>query len=138
LIEIKKSINFEYVDEWIIVYDGNKIESNPCTFQGNNKLKEYVYKGEDISGNPQRNYALTKITKSEYFIILFIRRFILHPNLYTLLDNINSDKIYRFNQYNRIKGNNINVGFIDRAMVIITFNLCKNAITTFNLCKNGN
>ncbi len=24
LIEIKKSINFEYTDEWIIVYDGNK------------------------------------------------------------------------------------------------------------------
>jgi len=24
LIEIKKSINFEYIDEWIIVYVGNK------------------------------------------------------------------------------------------------------------------
>jgi len=27
-------------------------------------MKEYVYKGEDISGNPQRNYALTKTTNS--------------------------------------------------------------------------
>ena len=27
-------------------------------------MKEYVYKGEGISGNPQRNYALTKITNS--------------------------------------------------------------------------
>jgi hypothetical protein len=65
LIEIKKSINFEYTDEWIIVYDRNKIGSNPCIFQGNNKITEYVYKGEGISGisgNPQRNYALTKIT----------------------------------------------------------------------------
>ena len=26
LIEIKKSLNFEYIDEWIIVYDGNKIK----------------------------------------------------------------------------------------------------------------
>ena len=26
----KQSINFEYIDEWIIVYDGNKIGSNPC------------------------------------------------------------------------------------------------------------
>ena len=42
LIEIKKSLNFEYIDEWIIVYDGNKIESNPRIFQGNNKIKEYV------------------------------------------------------------------------------------------------
>jgi hypothetical protein len=29
------------------------------------------------------------------------------------------DKIYTFNQYNRIKGNNINVGYIDTTMVII-------------------
>ena len=26
--QIKQSINFEYVDEWIIVYDGNRIETN--------------------------------------------------------------------------------------------------------------
>ena len=26
LHEIKKSLNFEYIDEWIIVYDGNKIK----------------------------------------------------------------------------------------------------------------
>ena len=29
-------------------------------------------------------------------------------------------------QYNRIKGNYINVGYIDTAIVIIPFNLCKN------------
>ena len=62
LIEIKKSTSFECIDEWMIVYDGNKIKSNPCIFQGNNKIKEYVCKGEGILGNPQRNYALTKIT----------------------------------------------------------------------------
>ena len=44
--------------------NGNKIEATPCIFQGNNKMKEYVYKGEGISGNPQRNYALTQITNS--------------------------------------------------------------------------
>ena len=33
--KINQSINFEYVDEWIIVYDGNKIESNPCIFEEN-------------------------------------------------------------------------------------------------------
>ena len=50
------------------MYDGNKIESNPHIFQENNKVKEYIYKGEGISGNPKRNYALTKISK--YIIIL--------------------------------------------------------------------
>jgi hypothetical protein len=28
LIEINKSIIFDYIDEWIIVHDGNKIEYN--------------------------------------------------------------------------------------------------------------
>jgi predicted O-methyltransferase YrrM len=63
LLQIKSSINFDYVEEWIIVYDGSKILENPNLFgnQENKKIKEYVYKGEGISGNPQRNYALTKI-----------------------------------------------------------------------------
>jgi hypothetical protein len=33
------SINFKYIDEWIILYDGNKIESNPSIFEENKKLK---------------------------------------------------------------------------------------------------
>ena len=32
LLEIKKSSNFEYIEEWIIVYDGNRIETNPSRF----------------------------------------------------------------------------------------------------------
>jgi hypothetical protein len=35
-------------------------------------------------------------------------------------------KICTFNQYNRLKGNNISVGYIDTEMVMIQFNLCKN------------
>ena len=49
LLEIRISIHFESVDEWIIVYDGNKIESNPHVFQEkvtklkNMYIKEKVY-----------------------------------------------------------------------------------------------
>ena len=46
--------------------------------------------------------------------------------MYNLLDFIVNNTIYKFNQYNRIKGNNINIGYIDTAMVIIPFDLCKN------------
>jgi hypothetical protein len=35
LKKIKPSLNFENVDDWIIVYDGNKIKSNPCIFEEN-------------------------------------------------------------------------------------------------------
>ena len=51
LNKIKKSINFEYVDEWIIVYDGNRIETNPYIFKENEKIQEYVYKCTGLSGN---------------------------------------------------------------------------------------
>ena len=42
------------------------------------------------------------------------------------LDFIDNNTICTFNQYNRIKGNNVNIGYIDTAMIIIPCNLCKN------------
>jgi hypothetical protein len=128
LLKIKKSINFEYIEEWIIVYDGSKIFDNPKLFknQENNKIKEYVYNGEGISGNPQRNYALTKITNPNTLLYYLDDDNIIHPNFYRLLTIIDNTKIYTFNQYNRLKGNDICIGSIDTAMVIIPYNLCKN------------
>lgn len=128
LLEIKKSINFEYIEEWIIVYDGNKIINNPNLFknQENNKIKEYVFQGEGISGNPQRNYALTQISNEDTLIYYLDDDNVLHPNIYKLLNIIDNDKMYTFNQFNRIKGNNIKVGHIDTAMFIMPYKLCKN------------
>ncbi len=52
------------------MYDGNKIESNPPIFQENTSIEEYVYKGEGLSGNPQRNYESIKITiQIHYYVI---------------------------------------------------------------------
>jgi len=128
LLEIKKSINFDYIEEWIIVYDGNNIIDNPNLFENheNNKIKEYIYKGDGISGNPQRNYALTKITNQNTLLYYLDDDNIIHPDIYGLLDIIDDNKIYTFNQCNRIKGNDIRVKHIDTAMIIIPYNLCKN------------
>ncbi len=126
LLEIEKSINFDYIEEWIIVYDGCKITDNPKIFENNNKIKEYVFKGEGISGNPQRNYALTKITNPDTLIYYLDDDNIFHPDIYKLLNIIDNDKMYTFNQYNSLKGNNINVRCIDTAMVIIPYKLYKN------------
>ena len=126
LLEIKKSINFEYIEEWIIVYDGSKITDNPKIFENNNKIKEYVFKGKGISGNPQRNYALTKITNPDTLIYYLDDDNIFHPDMYKLLNIIDNDKMYTFNQYNGLKGDNIKIFCIDTAMVIIPYKLCKN------------
>jgi predicted O-methyltransferase YrrM len=124
LFEIKKSINFDYVNEWIIVYDGSKIRDNPKLFE-HPKIKEYVYQGEGISGNPQRNYALSKMESNTLLYYLDDDN-IVHPNIYRLLNIMDNDKLYTFNQSNRIKGNDIRVCGIDTAMVIIPYHLCKN------------
>jgi 2-polyprenyl-3-methyl-5-hydroxy-6-metoxy-1,4-benzoquinol methylase len=128
LMDIKNSINFEYIDEWIIVYDGSKITDNPKLFenQENNKIKEYVYKGEGISGNPQRNYALTKISNPNTLLYYLDDDNIIHPKLYQLLKIVDHTKLYTFNQGTRCRGNNIRPGGIDTAMIIIPYELCKN------------
>lgn len=131
LLKIKKSINFYYVDEWIIVYDGNKITKNPNLFANddeNKKIKEYVYKGEGISGNPQRNFALTKISNHNTLLYYVDDDNIINPQLYGLMNIIQKDRMYTFNQdsVHHFKGDNIKVGHIDTGMFIIDYNLCKN------------
>jgi hypothetical protein len=126
LMKIKESIDFNYVDEWIIVYDGRRILENPKLFEGEDKIKEYVFKGEGISGNPQRNFALTKVTNPNTMLYYLDDDNIIHPSLYHLLDTVDNTKMYTFNQANRnrIKGNVIEVYKIDTAMCLIPYSLC--------------
>jgi hypothetical protein len=130
LLTIYNSINFDYVDEWIIVYDGSKIQDNPYIFKNynNDKIKEYLYRGEGISGNPQRNYALSKIDNPNALLYYLDDDNIIHPNLYKLLNIIDNTKLYTFNQITsnqKVNGNNIFIGGIDTAMILIPYNLCK-------------
>jgi hypothetical protein len=124
LTKLYNSINFDYVDEWIIVYDGTKIKEKFQFFQNNGKIKEYVHTGIGISGNPQRNYALKTIKNPDTLLYYLDDDNIVHPSLYQLLNIVDPTKMYTFNQHNRIKGNNINVGNIDTAMMLIPFRLC--------------
>lgn len=136
---LKESIDFNYVDEWIIVYDGSKITKNPKLFDNDincKKIKEFIYMDENgISGNPQRNYALKQITKEDTFLYYLDDDNIIHPDLYKLLDIIEDNKIYTFNQKRPIdvypyvdllKGNDVDLFKIDTAMFLIDYRLCKN------------
>lgn len=129
LHRIKESINFDYVDEWIIVYDGSKIRENPLLFQDNNKIKEYIcYDSKSIAGNAQRNYALDNIQNKNTLLYYLDDDNIIHPHLYKLLDIIDNDKLYYFNQL-RMKGDiqhfkPYDNGSCDSAMFIIPFNMC--------------
>lgn len=127
---IRENINFDYVDEWIIVYDGRKIKKNPEFFknQEDNKIKEYVYMCNNggVCGNPQRNYALDRITNPNTLLYFLDDDNLIHPNLYRLMNVIDNEKLYTFNQYPMSKGNDIRVSKIDTAMYIVPYSLFKN------------
>ena len=133
LLKIKESIDLDYVDEWIIVYDGKKITENPNMFN-NDKIKEYVHIGDGISGNPQRNFALDILGDAETYIYFLDDDNIIHPDLYKLLDLVEDDRIYTFDQarpkgvfpYKELlKGNFIEIQHIDSAMALIDYSICK-------------
>jgi hypothetical protein len=110
----------------MIIYDGSKIETCPNLFEENKQINEYIYKGDGISGNPQRNFALDILLKENYkgMIYYLDDDNEMHPDFYKMLTFIHTDKLYSFDQKNRIKGNIIRTENIDTAMVLINFSLC--------------
>lgn len=125
---IKNSINFDYVDEWIIVYDASKITENPNLFANdeNDKIKEYIHTSEGMSGNPQRNFALSKVANVDTYIYYLDDDNIIHPSFYKLLNILDNNKMYTFNQTNRLYGDNIIQNMIDTAMILIDNKLVNN------------
>ncbi len=66
------------------------------------KGKNDIHKCDCISGNGQRHFASTKMTNPDTFFLYYLDDdSIIHPNLYKLLDNIDNNKIYTFNQYDK-------------------------------------
>jgi len=117
-------LNFDYIDEWIIVYDASKVKNFEKQFD-NPKISEYHFTSSGISGNPQRNYGLTQVKNKETFIYFLDDDNMIHPDLYKLLDVIEPGKFYTFNQENRLLGNCIKLGYIDSAMFLIDYSLIK-------------
>ena len=139
LKKIKEHINFDYVNEWIIVYDGNKVAENPKLFD-HAKIKEYILKDETGHwGNLQRNYALDNISITDTYLYFLDDDNIIHPNLYRLLDIIENNRLYTFNIENidktiKTKGDIIIIGKIDTGNILIDYNLCKD-IRWDNACN---
>jgi len=130
LFQMKQSIPFEYVREWIIVYDGKYFQGDYLfqdkTLKNNDKITEYVHTNEKSAcGNAQRNYALDQIKNPNTYLYYLDDDNIIHPNFVNLLSLLEERYIYTFDQHNRILGNTIKVCYIDTAMFLIDYRLCK-------------
>ena len=147
LIKIKKTINFERVNKWIIVYDSGAIKEKKKLFNKHKNIVELFYKDTlSVGGNSQRNFALDYLNKKKnknFFIHFLDDDNILHKNFYKIIDCINNDNsslIYTFDQLrkqkmhinnkfqyvNVLKGNIIKTGYIDIAMFVPNFSLINN------------
>ena len=90
------------------------------------KITELICKGDGCFGNDQRNYSLNHIKNKNTYIYYLDDDNIINPKLYSLIKIIRNNKIYTFNQENRLIGNKIEVNKIDTAMFLIDYNICKN------------
>ena len=132
---IYDSIKWEYINEWLIVYDSSKITAPPNMFVDNPKIREFVHESLGNWGNPQRNFAMDQISNADTLVYFLDDDNMIHPDLYGLLDEIREQqhepKMYCFNQEykdGRLRnlGNRFHIGDVDTAMILIHFNLCWN------------
>jgi hypothetical protein len=147
LFKIKKTINFDRINKWIIIYDTSVIKTKKKLFTEHKNIIEFFHKDKlSVSGNSQRNYALEYLNKKKnknFFIYFLDDDNILHKNFYKVIDNFDNDKmnfIYTFDQLRKqkiyinnqfqhikiLKGNIIKTGYIDIAMFLPNFSLINN------------
>lgn len=120
LPKLYESIDFNRIDQWVIVYDTSN-KTYKKLYEGHPKIKEVECQG-GISGNPQRNYGLTLV--DDGFIYFLDDDNIIHPNFWKILDGLEHTKFYTFDQLRNkngqiLYGNNVRVGSIDTAMFIV-------------------
>ena len=131
---IKKSINFDFIYKWIIVYDSDKVKKNINYFKREKNIKEFIYysKSNEVQGNGQRNFALNYIEKKyikfKPFIYFLDDDNIVHSNLYNLIPVLKKKYIYTFDQQRTryiLSGAKPKIYHIDLAMFLGDFELIK-------------
>ncbi len=146
LFRIKKGINFNRINKWIIVYNTEFVKKKNY-FKNNKNIIELFHKDiGSIGGNSQRNYVLNYLNKKKdknFYIYFLDDDNILHKNFYKILDKIYKNHvpmIYTFDQLRKekvhlnnefkylkiLKGNMIKINYIDTAMFLPNFSLINN------------
>lgn len=90
------SINFDYIDKWIIIYDTSKDRTYTRRFTEHPKIIESECSDVGLAGHPQRNFGMNFVTKG--FIYFLDDDNIIHPDFWTFLPTFNDRYIYSWNQ----------------------------------------
>tara|TARA_B110000211_G_scaffold84701_1_gene99216 strand:+ start:870 stop:1508 length:639 start_codon:yes stop_codon:yes gene_type:complete len=134
LSKIFKSINWNYVTKWIIVYDKKIIKKNPYLFKNIPSVVELLnFTKNSIRGSGQRNTGieyLLKEKKKNSFVYFLDDDNIIHPNFYNIYKKFKDENIYTFSQQVKIRhiraGNKFKLYHIDTAMFVTSLTIIKN------------
>jgi hypothetical protein len=134
LSKIFKSINWNYVTKWIIVYDKKIIKKNPYLFKNIPSVVELLnFTKNSIRGSGQRNTGieyLLKEKKNNSFVYFLDDDNIIHPNFYNIYKKFKDENIYTFSQQVKIRhiraGNKFKLYHIDTAMFVTSLTIIKN------------
>jgi glycosyltransferase involved in cell wall biosynthesis len=133
---IIKSINFELIDKWYIIYDTSKDRTYVKKFQDNPKVEEHFCSDIGSVGHPQRNYGLNLI--NDGFVYFLDDDNIIHPEFWNIVPTLDINYYYTFDQQRLyegmlLKGNQFKIKSIDTAQFIVPKQLIKNL--TFDINK---
>jgi hypothetical protein len=127
---VYQGIDFKYVHEWIIVYDGAHVKTNPLMFTRNPKVREYIHTGPGCLGSPQRNFGMDNISDYNTWLFFLDDDNLIHRDLYKFLETAQPGHIYSFDQLRAdgatvLEGNTYIKGHVDTASILIDANLVR-------------
>ena len=126
---IVKSINFDLINKWYIVYDTSKNRSYTKKFVDNPKIEEHFCSDNCAVGNSQRNFGLDLV--KDGFVYFLDDDNIIHPEFWNIIPTLDINYYYTFDQQRLYEGrilygNRIKINYIDTAQYIIPKHLIKN------------
>jgi hypothetical protein len=124
LPQIKESIRFEQIKEWIIVYDPTKTYAKKTLFNHPQIRELHIPYKQPWSrlGNSQRDFAL-ELVESGWIYFLDDDN-IVHPSFWEIASTAELPYFYSFDMINLdhdsfVKGGNVTRGKIDTAMFLV-------------------
>tara|TARA_Y100000817_G_scaffold314286_1_gene312639 strand:- start:684 stop:1277 length:594 start_codon:yes stop_codon:yes gene_type:complete len=129
------SIDFNYIEKWIIVHDSDKVKEKAFGENGGRILEFFNNDLAGDSGNPQRNRGLEAVAElypeGSVFVYFLDDDNIIHPNFYVVLQHIEAGRVYTFDQVGHPCNKEIFYGDcpepcnIDTAMFLVDFDVCR-------------
>jgi glycosyltransferase involved in cell wall biosynthesis len=144
LLKLKESICFEKIYMWYIVYDTSHNRSYDKQFVGESKITELECSEVGRAGHPLRNFVIKQI--EDGLIYNLDDDNIMHPGFWDLLEKMDTEHFYTFDQVNNsrsgkdgiLRGDTLKVRKIDTAQFVVPKNLVKTIeFQKNNYCADG-